>query len=71
MRVIHYEDKVITCEMTKQELITSRNALREVCFGSHAIEEWEFALLMGVKRERAIEILQEVDSLIAGLNIAE
>lgn len=71
MKVLDYQDSILTLQLSEEDLILFKNALAEVCFGAYAIEESEFATLFGDKKERAASVCKQLKHIMDDLSIVE
>jgi hypothetical protein len=63
MRLLQTDATAVTLELTRDEVRTLGQALNEVCHGLDAIEDWEFRTRMGVQRNEAKALLDELGSV--------
>ena len=59
MDILEATDRAIVVSLTIEELRMVNSALNEICNGPEAIDDWEFGLRIGSRRDAAIALLKD------------
>ncbi len=63
MNIIKKSSDSVVVELNKEELLILNNALNEICNGSYAIDDVEFATLIGATKEEVMKLLDIVNKI--------